>query len=139
MAKHLESLVGRPGTRFAPWPDMRSVRSSLRAAFAGAAENELRAVLVDVLAELAIDLDDSCRWPDLVLAFIGRDDVEEVIAAARARGKGAPVIAVLPFLDERLIRRAHATGAAGFWPLDRSTRELRRTLEEALRPGPARG
>ena len=105
----------------------------LRAAFAGAAENELRAVLVDVLSELEIDLDDGDSPSDLVLAFIGRDDVEEVIAAARARGQGAPVIAVLPFLDERLVRRAHAAGATGFWPLDTSTRELRRTLLGVLR------
>ncbi len=105
----------------------------LRAAFAGAAENELRAVLIDVLADLAIDLDDSGIRPDLVLAFIGRNDVEEVVAAACARGQGAPVIAVLPFFDDRLARRAHACGACGFWPLDTSTRELRRTLDQALR------
>ena len=112
---------------------MRSSPPTLRAAYTGAAENELRAVLVDILADVDITLDDSAMWPDVVLAFIGRDDVEEVVAAARTRGRGAPVIAVLPFLDERLVRRAHATGATGFWPLDTSTRELRQTLLGVLR------
>ena len=46
---------------------------TLRAASAGAAENELRAVLVDILADADIALDDTARWPDVVLAFIGRD------------------------------------------------------------------
>jgi DNA-binding NarL/FixJ family response regulator len=116
---------------------MRPSPPTLRAAFTGAAENELRAVLVDILADADIALDDAAVWPDVVLAFIGRDDVEEVIAAARNRGRGAPVIAVLPFLDERLVRRAHAAGATGFWPLDASTEELRRTLDAMVR-GPLR-
>jgi DNA-binding NarL/FixJ family response regulator len=111
---------------------MRLPLMPLRAAVAGAAENELRAVLIDVLAELEIDLDEHVLRPDLVLAFLGRDDVEEVMAVARERGQGAPIIAVLPFLDERLVRRAHACGATGFWPLDSSTRELRRTLQGVL-------
>ncbi|HEY3352754.1 MAG TPA: hypothetical protein VGQ83_05870 [Polyangia bacterium] len=63
--------------------------------------------------------------PDLLLVAVERGHVTRRIAAARERGRGAPVIAVLRTSDGELASRALAAGAHAFVACDTPLEYLR--------------
>ncbi len=87
----------------------------------GATDDALRALLRDVLADQEIRAYFAPRWhrtPDLVLAAVRQWDVTSVMSAARAAAGAAPILVILPFSDERLVKLAIALGARAWFALD---------------------
>ncbi|XXF78322.1 DNA-binding response regulator [Myxococcaceae bacterium GXIMD 01537] len=103
-----------------------------------AADASLEALLRDVLSDLGIEVrgaGDAGARPDVVLALVQRgDSVPRVLETAGA--PRAPVVLVLPFADERLVRHAVNQGARGCYALGTPLDELRRLLMELCAPAP---
>ncbi len=106
-----------------------------RAVLVGEGGGPLVELLSDVLADVgvALSVDDgdappaSGRGarPDLVLVVVDRNDIPGLLGRARAVASGAPVIAILPFHDERLERQVLASGADGLYSLDTPIERLK--------------
>lgn len=105
---------------------MRTSRR-VRAVLLGTTDASLRSVLADVLGEVGVEVGGDST-PDLVLAVVDRDDVKEVVAGARERGGGCPIIAILTLTDDRLEARAIAAGAHACCALDRPLDRLKSAL-----------
>jgi hypothetical protein len=86
----------------------------------GAADDALRALLRDVLTDQGFRVYFAPRWhhaPDLVLAAIRQWDVAGVMATARDVAGASPILAILPFSDERLVQLAREGGARTWFAL----------------------
>jgi DNA-binding NarL/FixJ family response regulator len=125
MRKLLPSTPVAGARESQPVPGARLARALLHAADAS-----LEALLRDVLGDLGIELRGAGApgaRPDVVLALVQRgDDVLHVLESARA--SDAPVVLLLPFADERLLRRAVQLGASGCYALGTPLEALRRLL-----------
>lgn len=110
---------------------MALASTPVRAVLMGTVDPSLEAVLADVLADLDVELD-AGRWtepaPDLILAVVGRGDAKELLATARIRGAGCPVIAILLFGDDRLEADATSAGAHACYALDTPLSRLKTVL-----------
>lgn len=101
----------------------------------GESERPLVELLSDVLedVDVAVDLDDggaappqvTGARPDLVLVMVDRNDLAGLFGRARSIAAGAPVIAILPFNDERLERQVLAFGASGCYSLNTPIERLK--------------
>jgi hypothetical protein len=114
--------------------DPMARRRRRRAVIVGESERPLVELLSDVLADIDITVQVDATSdgdaeppvaPDMVLVVVGRDDVAGVFGRARALAAGAPVVAILPFHDERLMRRSFAFGASACYSLDSSLEKLK--------------
>jgi AmiR/NasT family two-component response regulator len=106
-------------------------RSIVRAAFVGALDDKLRGKLTDLLDDLQIhstDADWSAPAPDVVLAVLVPNHLDEVLQLAKWRARENLVVAILPFSDAGLARRALAAGARAIYALDTPLDELKTTL-----------
>nr|WP_225937843.1 DNA-binding response regulator [Myxococcus sp. RHSTA-1-4] len=93
----------------------------------------LGSLLADVLGELGITLDveapGSAVPPDVVLAHVERGEaILPLLQRARELTAEGPVIVLVPFADERLVRLALRLGARDCFALGRPLDELRRVL-----------
>jgi hypothetical protein len=93
-------------------------------------------LLRDVLGDLGIELrlpGEACARPDVVLALVQRGD--SVLRVLETAGLSrAPVVLLLPFADERLVRLASNLGARGCYALGTPLEELRKLLKPLLSP-----
>ncbi len=104
------------------------------------ADESLRSLLSDVLGDMGIALrpSDGAERPDVVLALVrGADSVSRVLRVAGSEAGPAPVIALLPFDDERLRRSALSLGARGCYALGTPLEELRGLLRDVVYAGGA--
>jgi hypothetical protein len=109
---------------------MAEARWKIRVVIVGTTDDSLRALLQDVLE---VELLEGAPNPELVLAVVGpRDPFRVLVAAQVAARHQAPIIAILPFDDERLSRRALVAGARFCWPLDGSLQRLRSAFLGAI-------
>jgi hypothetical protein len=103
------------------------------AAVLGAEEVAVRDLLRDGLD--AVGVTTLYAWPargDVVLAFVDRGDPTEIVSLARGAARGAPVVAILPFLDDDLVRKASLAGAFACCSLARPLDELRAVVIGAI-------
>jgi hypothetical protein len=92
--------------------------------------------LVATLAEVLVDLDavlvserERVGDADLVLLWIAdRDEVAPWLGLYAARARGLPVVALLPFHDERLAAQTGACGALACHGLDQPIARLAQVL-----------
>nr|WP_211194145.1 response regulator [Pyxidicoccus fallax] len=96
-------------------------------------DSSLGSLLTDVLGELGIALDVGDTGPtvrpDVVLAHAERGEaILPLLARARELTPEGPVIVLVPFADERLVRLALRLGARDCFALGRPLDELRRVL-----------
>jgi hypothetical protein len=111
----------------------RAAASRLHVALLGDADESLKAVLEDVLAELGLATDsDLTHVPALVLAFVTRDDAVNILTAARTFAARAPIVAVSALTDEPLAEISVAFGAAAYYALDRPLDRLRAVVRTLL-------
>jgi len=109
--------------------------AAVRTVFVGGADEPLRGLLGDVFAEMGFALQRVPPWqpsPHLVLAAVHARDVARVLAAAHDLAGGAPILALLPFSDDRLARRALEAGAHAWYALDTPLRFLREEIAALL-------
>ena len=92
----------------------------------------LTALLADVLSDEGVSLAPAGAQADVVLALVGR---AEALAPALQRARGAPLILLLPFADERVQRRALELGARGCFALGEPLAGLRALVRGALQGG----
>ncbi|MCU0620054.1 MAG: hypothetical protein MUC69_00970 [Gemmatimonadales bacterium] len=98
----------------------------------GATDNGLRALLRDVFDDMGLRLHFAPLWhcsPDLVLAAVQRRDAELVLAAACEVAGAAPILAILPYSDERLVRLVRERGAHACYALDTPLAALRAAVD----------
>jgi hypothetical protein len=103
------------------------------AAVLGAEEVAVRDLLRDGLDAAGVTT--LYSWPargDVVLAFVDRGDPTEIVSLARGAARGAPVVAILPFLDDDLVEQALAAGAVACCTLARPLDELRAAVVCAI-------
>jgi hypothetical protein len=105
----------------------------------GAADDALRALLRDVLTDQGFRVYLAPRWhhaPNLVIAAVRRWDVAGVMAAARDLAGAAPILAILPFSDERLVQLAREGGARAWFAIGMPLASLAAAIG-AIFPGAA--
>jgi hypothetical protein len=103
------------------------------AAVLGAEDVAVRDLLRDGLDVVGVTT--LYAWPargDVVLAFVDRGDPTEIVSLARGAARGAPVVAILPFLDDDLVRKALLAGAFACCTLARPLDELRAAVIRAI-------
>jgi hypothetical protein len=105
-------------------------------------DTSLGSLLSDVLGELGIALDmggaEAAACPDVVLAHVERGEaLPPLLRRARELTAEGPVIVLVPFADERLVRLALRLGARDCFALGHPLAELRRVLLAHL-PGARR-
>jgi hypothetical protein len=86
----------------------------------GAVDDALRSLLRDVLSDQGLRVYLAPRWhhaPELVIAAVRQWDVAGVMAAARDVAGASPILAILPFSDERLVQLAHEGGARAWFAI----------------------
>ncbi|WIG97768.1 DNA-binding response regulator [Myxococcus sp. SDU36] len=109
---------------------MRS--SSIARALLLGGDASLSSLLRDVLAELGIALESGAPaggCPDLVLVHVERgESLQRRLQRARELSPQRPIIALVPFADERLMGLALRLGARDCFALGRPLGELRRVL-----------
>jgi len=92
----------------------------------------LGSLLMDVLGELGIALEQcaaAAGHVDLVLVHVERgESLQRQLQRARESSADAPVIALVPFADERLVGLALRLGARDCFALGHPLDELRRVL-----------
>src|SRR5689334_3259320 len=109
-------------------PLMHSDQRRVRTVLVGDVES-FEAVLIDVLRDLSVEVElVSIGRPDLVFAVVHEHDLGRVLQLARNAAVGAPVVAVMPFRDQRLVQRAALGGATAICSLDGPLDALRLTL-----------
>jgi hypothetical protein len=112
------------------------LKRGVTAALVGVMETEYRTTLVRLLAEIGISAVDATEpnipRPDLVLATIPFDHVEDVLQVAQWRADGSPVVALLPSDDASMLRRAQASGAKACYVLGASSVSLKSMILGAL-------
>ncbi|MGZ3461196.1 MAG: hypothetical protein ACXU86_22130 [Archangium sp.] len=104
------------------------------------ADESLRSLLSDVLEDMGIALRPlgGEQRPDVVLALVQREDsVSRVLQVAGNEAGAAPVLALLPFEDERLRRLAMSLGARGCYALGTPLESLKGLLRNVV-GGPPR-
>ena len=103
------------------------------------ADESLRALLSDVLEDMGLSLRSSGEEagagarPDVVLALVQREEsVPRVLRVAGDEAGAAPVVALLPFEDERLRRLAMSLGARDCYALGTPLEVLKRLLRNLM-------
>jgi DNA-binding NarL/FixJ family response regulator len=105
------------------------------------ADESLRALLSDVLEDMGLSLRSSGAEtgaetgarPDVVLALVQREEsVPRVLRVAGDEAGAAPVVALLPFEDERLRRLAMSLGARDCYALGTPLEVLKRLLRNLM-------
>jgi hypothetical protein len=120
---------------------MISSRRILRVALLGSVSGALRRLLEDVLTEedglrywlvpfstgTAVDADGDVAV-DAAVVMVTWGEELRLLAAARAQAGGVPLLAILPFTDDRLAGRVLTYGAQASYALDRPFELLRTRL-----------
>jgi hypothetical protein len=93
----------------------------------GEIDERLQNLLAATLADAGADIlaTGSGDRPDLVLVMLDRFETVDAVVHARVRGRGAPVIALLPLTDPVWAHGAMIAGAVDCWALDRPMEELK--------------
>jgi hypothetical protein len=129
----------------APLADL--VPRGLDALLVGADDVDLRALLVELLAELGVGVlrdGDGGAHIDVVISFAERGDVELAVRDARHRAPLAAILVVVPFHEDELRASAADSGADGYHALDGATGDLRASVVATMvrhleRTGATRG
>lgn len=106
-----------------------------RAALLGVDDDSLRSVLLEVLADLGVDVVDPHRWVarvGVVIRYIERQDVVAAVRPARIAFPAAALLVVVPLHDDEQRVQAIAAGADGYHSLDGVTGELGPALARLL-------
>lgn len=107
-------------------------RRRLRVVMLGDAEL-FEPLMAELLADLGVEVEPSVGGaPDLVFALVRAADLLRVCDAALSRCSGAPIIAVLPMRDDRLVQQALAAGVTHVCSLDAPLDALRSTFSAAV-------
>ena len=107
----------------------------------GATDDTLRRLLSDVFGDMGFRIHYAPLWhhaPDMVLAAVQWRDARGVLAAAREVADTRPILAILPYSDERLVRLAREEGAHACYAMDTPLASLRAAIGVLLPGGPAR-
>jgi DNA-binding NarL/FixJ family response regulator len=106
-------------------------------------DESLRSLLSDVLEDMGLMLSASGEgrgWPDVVLVLVQRgDSLFRVLQQARHEAGSAPVLALLPFDDERLRHLALSLGARGCYALGTPLEQLMGLLRDVVAEAPGLG
>ena len=102
-----------------------------RIALLGAVDEPLRRLLEDVLRDSRVRCDlvrAPARGADAAVVMVTWGEEARMIAAARAQAVGVPLLAILPFGDDRLAESVLRCGAQDWYALDRPLANLRARL-----------
>lgn len=106
----------------------------LRASFLGDREQALQLLLADILHELDVQvgMDEALGPADVVIVLVSGMELGQALSRARERAGGAPILAILPFADDRLERRVLAGGARACYALGTPLDRLRTSFLQVL-------
>lgn len=93
----------------------------------------VRRLLEDTLEEVAVQFAHG-RFPDVVIAVVGRTPIESTFERARAFGANPPIVAILAYADDLVARRALELGATVTVALADGLAQLRSAVERAVAP-----
>jgi len=110
---------------------MVSTPRVVRVALLGEADEPLRRFLEDVLRDGSVRCElvpELTSAADVAAVMVIWGEEKRMIAAARARAVGVPLLAILPFGDDRLVERVLRLGADAWYGLDSPLSHLRTRL-----------
>ena len=103
----------------------------VRVALLGEADEPLRRLLEDVLHEGAVQCElvpAPSDTADAAVVMVSWGEEARTIAAARVQAPGIPLLAILPFGDDRLVELVLSCGARAWYGLDSPLSLLRARL-----------
>jgi hypothetical protein len=122
---------------------MTSPARVLRLALLGAADEPLRQLLEDALRDGCVRCESvwaPAGGADVAVVMVNWGEEARIIAAARAQAVGVPLLAILPFGDDRLAESVLRCGAQDWYALDSPLENLRaRLVALAAHDVPAEG
>ena len=103
----------------------------VRVALLGEADEPLRRLLEDVLRDGSVRCElvpELTIAADVAVVMVTWGEEDRLIAAARAQAVGVPLLAILPFGDDRLVELVLSRGAGAWYGLDSPLGVLRARL-----------
>jgi len=130
-------MSARGGMALATRSDVSSTPRVIRVALLGEANEPLRRLLEDVLRDGVVRCElvpARTTVADAAVVMVAWGEEARTIAAARAEAADIPLLAILPFGDDRLVALVLSCGARAWYGLDSPLALLRSRLVTLASP-----